>query len=604
MIQQLRDLHPPATGPVPPLPPTVPLVEVDLDILITLINSKLQNGSAPGPSGWTGEMLAALIGDQECAQALRILVQDIFNGELDDNARSYLVASRLIPADKSDGGIRPIAVNEVFYKLAAMYGTEIVKEKFKTIFEPTQLGVGARGGSGRAVHLVQSGLETMGDQAILLKCDIKNAFNSRKREQILAELFKHEDLKAIWRLAHWAYKDVSSLLVFDQGDFQCSIESAQGVKQGDPLGAVLFSLSMNPLYAGCWDDDNVLKVAIMDDGNLVGRFLQVVAAFDRFANSLDGTGLEMRRNKCGILWPHSSPVPELLTAEAATRGIAIHLGAMPTLGAIVGFDAALISQWLNTKVQKQKPLFDLLQRAELPTSTASSICCAEHGLSDASHPPPLLAQHAQHFDGLVLETAIQRLGLPQPLSDKATLTLHMPIRIGGFGLRSAVRTSPAAYYSAVARTAPDILDTVPAEIHKPLLVEEKTRVQMANYIQSCLTEFKQAGIAAGDVLPADLEGFWAKHSQLADDSRLQKVLTGWVEDSALEEMKKTLTRSGLQRITSSAGKYAGAWLTTIPSVYALQLKTKPWQSRLGSDWASSFRTGSRPIAVAVQDLLI
>ena len=316
----------------------------------------------------------------------------------------------------------------------------------------------------------------------------------------------------------------------------------------------------------------------------------------------------MRRNKCGILWPHSSPVPELLTAEAATRGIAIHLGAMPTLGAIVGFDAAWISQWLNTKVQKQKPLFDLLQRAELPAQVALLLlrlsAVPSMGYLMQVTPPPLLAQHAQHFDGLVLETAIQRLGLPQPLSDKATLTLHMPIRIGGFGLRSAVRTSPAAYYSAVARTAPDILDTVPAEIHKPLLVEEKTRVQMANYIQSCLTEFKQAGIAAGDVLPADLEGFWAKHSQLADDSRLQKVLTGWVEDRALEEMKKTLTRSGLQRITSSAGKYAGAWLTTIPSVYALQLKTKPWQSRLGSDWASSFRTGSRPIAVAVQDLLI
>ena len=67
---------------------------------------------------------------------------------------------------------------------------------------------------------------------------------------------------------------------------------------------------------------------------------------------------------------------------------------------------------------------------------------------------------------MVLETAIQRLGLPRPLSEKATLTLHMPIRIGGFGLRSAVRTSPAAYYSAVARTVPDILDLVPAQDHK------------------------------------------------------------------------------------------------------------------------------------------
>ena len=63
------------------------------------------------------------------------------------------------------------------------------------------------------------------------------------------------------------------------------------------------------------------------------------------------------------------------------------------------------------------------------------------------------------------------------------------------------------------------------------------------------------------------------------------MLTGWVEDRALEEMKKTLTRSGLQRITSSAGKYAGAWLTAIPSVYALQLKDKAMAI------ASRFRLG-------------
>src|ERR1700759_1534396 len=138
----------------------------------------------------------------------------------------------------------------------------------------------------------------MGDEAVLLKTDIRNAFNSRRRDQMLEILFEHPELAPIWRMAYWAYKDSSSLLVFENGKYKATIESAQGVKQGDALGALLYALSVHSFYKNCTPpgEDKVRKIAIMDDLNLVGAFKPVFEAFDRFEASLVGSGLEMRRD--------------------------------------------------------------------------------------------------------------------------------------------------------------------------------------------------------------------------------------------------------------------------------------------------------------------
>ena len=88
----------------------------------------------------------------------------------------------------------------------------------------------------------------MGPDAVVLKCDFQNAFNERKREQIFHELFRHDQLRPLWRLSHWAYKTPSELLVLDNGAIAMSILSEQGVKQGDGLGSLLFSLSVQGIY--------------------------------------------------------------------------------------------------------------------------------------------------------------------------------------------------------------------------------------------------------------------------------------------------------------------------------------------------------------------
>jgi hypothetical protein len=66
VIAALNDLHPPADGPTPALPPDAPTIQqVDLAALSKLIRSSLANGSTPGGSGWTGDLLLALTVSQQ-----------------------------------------------------------------------------------------------------------------------------------------------------------------------------------------------------------------------------------------------------------------------------------------------------------------------------------------------------------------------------------------------------------------------------------------------------------------------------------------------------------------------------------------------------------
>lgn len=86
----LHDLHPSSTRPIPAVPRTAPLVAVDQHRLAELIRSRLKNGSSPGPSGWTGELVAPLVDDAECLSALALLVSDILNGNLSEQPRGLL----------------------------------------------------------------------------------------------------------------------------------------------------------------------------------------------------------------------------------------------------------------------------------------------------------------------------------------------------------------------------------------------------------------------------------------------------------------------------------------------------------------------------------
>ena len=147
LLQQLHPLPLPLDSILPVLPSDTPLITVDADEGLVKIIRQMINGSAPGPSGWTTEMVGVLTADEDCLTGLAMLIQDITNGTLPDSTKPFLLPSNLIGIDKNSGAsVRPIAIGEVFYRIAAYRGQLYVQHVAKDLLQPIQLGVATSGG--------------------------------------------------------------------------------------------------------------------------------------------------------------------------------------------------------------------------------------------------------------------------------------------------------------------------------------------------------------------------------------------------------------------------------------------------------------------------
>ena len=84
------------------------------------------------------------------------LTNKIQRGDFSDYAVKLLFSSNLTALRKKDGGIRPIAVGNMFRRLAAKVGCYAVFRAVSHELSPIQLGVSVKGGAEAAVHAVRT----------------------------------------------------------------------------------------------------------------------------------------------------------------------------------------------------------------------------------------------------------------------------------------------------------------------------------------------------------------------------------------------------------------------------------------------------------------
>ena len=112
---------------------------------------------------------------------------------------------------------------------------------------PNQLGVRSPGGTEPIIQLVEMRLLRIGadDDMSSLDIDINNAFNTVDRVCVSKSVQKHNP--ELSRFYHWSYGSASSILVYTASGEVVILESSQGVRQGDPAGTTLFSLTFRPV---------------------------------------------------------------------------------------------------------------------------------------------------------------------------------------------------------------------------------------------------------------------------------------------------------------------------------------------------------------------
>ena len=156
---------------------------------------------------------------------------------------------------------------------------------------PSQLGVGVSGGCEAAVHATRRFLENMPDNFVVVKIDFSNAFNSIRRDSILAAVA--DSIPDIYRFCYLSYHD-TSILQFGQQ----TIESQEGVQQGDPLGPLLFSLAVHPLLTSLSSN---LALGYLDDFTLGGPLNTVATDVASIRSKGASLGLSLNAKKSEVI---------------------------------------------------------------------------------------------------------------------------------------------------------------------------------------------------------------------------------------------------------------------------------------------------------------
>ena len=143
---------------------------------------------------------------------------------------------------KKDGSCRPIAVGEVFRRLAAKTLCAAYREQATSYLWPLQIGVAQPLGTEVGLQVARQWCQRNcnSPNKVFVKLDFANAFNTMDREFFLKEV--RADMLGLAAWVDFCYGSPSKL-VFGAG----TIGSERGVHQGGPLGPLFFSSALQPV---------------------------------------------------------------------------------------------------------------------------------------------------------------------------------------------------------------------------------------------------------------------------------------------------------------------------------------------------------------------
>ncbi|KAL0205817.1 hypothetical protein P9112_001124 [Eukaryota sp. TZLM1-RC] len=313
---------------------------------------KLPKGKAAAPSGISFDLLKiACCSAPEIADDLAHYFQQLI--VLKINPPFELLAARLIALVKPGNGIkpdgiRPIAVGESLSRLLASIVFDRVKDKAYTFLNPHQFGIKTIDGASVAA-IASDTFFNAEENNFIFNLDFKNAFNSVKREAIF-EVIKSD------------FPELSkSDLIFNS----FGLKSSSGVKQGDPLGPLLFCLAIHKTL-------NIIKqkypsikiVAYMDDISLIGSFDLLELVAQEIADSYENIGLHLNASKCLLI---GSSAQDLVINDSIVPFTNYSSDAFKFLGC-----------WLGNVPQIQNELQGILEKMKIELDSISSLDIEKH----------------------------------------------------------------------------------------------------------------------------------------------------------------------------------------------------------------------------------
>ncbi|KAL0211137.1 hypothetical protein P9112_009435 [Eukaryota sp. TZLM1-RC] len=264
---------------------------------------KRPRGKSAGLSGITiDHVKAAIISSEDCLGLLTKFFNQILSGQ-----RKYpeeLRSSRLTALVKNSRmDVRPIAVSESLHNIFSACCLSRFNEKAKKILLPFQYGINTTDGVSSAIFATDV-LFRQNESNVCMSLDFSNAFNSLSRRSIHGALLQYmPELIPYFQSTYCTYSNLhfgNNILI-----------SSSGVKQGDPLGPLLFCLAIHLILLQIQEMFPSLKmIAYMDDVVLIGELNIVKKATVCFKELFTKIGLRLNLLKCVLL--SNSPVSTII----------------------------------------------------------------------------------------------------------------------------------------------------------------------------------------------------------------------------------------------------------------------------------------------------
>ena len=531
-LEALKGKHPP-----PHPDSTIPSADQDPQHLTISEEDVAQairsfpKSSAGGPDGLRPQHLKDMLSDQisnhVLLPALASFVQLVLEGRTPSSIRPLFFGANLTALHKKGGGIRPIAVGCTLRRLVAKIAASKVKEDLTSLLAPRQLGFGIKGGAEAAVHAARMFVSDLDDNHWIVKLDFKNAFNSLRRDKML--LAVRELAPALYPFVHSSYSSPSSLFWHNS-----VLQSSEGVQQGDPLGPLLFCLSIHGLCSQLRSEFNVWY---LDDGSVGGTLEDISHDLEIVQRAGSELGLHLNRQKSEVICTNPATAVPILSAIPGAQ--VVDPARATLLGSPIG-DVASITSVINDKIRLLTTMGERLQHL----STQDALLLLRNSfaipklLYTIRSSPSFLSPSLQRYDEILrsIVSDITNINLDETAWTQASL----PVKSGGLGIRSAVQLAPSAFLASAAASSDLTHHILPPRFQSTELpyVEDATKVW-----------------SMGLDLPPP-SGL-ASHRQKAWDA--PKVSA--TADTLLKEAPDAVSRS---RLLAASSKESGAWLNALP----------------------------------------
>ena len=330
---------------------------------------------------------------------------------------------------------------------------------------------------------------------------------------------------------HFAYNSPSPLLLGNSKGVHLSCEN--GVRQGDPLSSLLFSLGIKDLLESVSRTGSVAEYAFIDDLQIVGNPSEVMRAFNHLQSIIGRTGLTINHRKCTMIYFHQEryPLSEDITSSLQQMDIPVITNRTVILGAVIGRSIDEIRAGVRELVPNLKTdlFFARLTNPNLGVQTAM-ILLRLCGVPKMSYllrvtPPEAMQELATQFDLDALYIAHKLLGTEgyaDAHTPQVTERLQAPLRHGGFGITSTSATSRPAYLASVASAASSSVLHLYTSPDNPLPQHTMLHTQLTE----CIDTIRANTPSCADLLPESASNLFShyEHNSAVPTCSLQSTI--------------------------------------------------------------------------------